>query len=158
MFARQRIRKQLQGFINPEVVAELQVGQPQRKHFQFVLVLVDESHPEQMPEVIGRAVDTILEHQAMLMNITSSLLVGLLGVPFPQDNSPEARRGLVDSLLRENGDRIKVAHGDCDGAVGNLGSQRRFSYGALIPRFSGVLKKLLETEFGTAVEIDVRSL
>ena len=157
MLERRRIRKELQRLVNPEVVAQLQtqfqVGHLETKHFQFVLILVDETNTKETPAVISRVVDTILEHGAILSNITSSLLVGLFGVPFPEGNSPEVRRGLVDALLRENGDRIRIVHGECDGAVGNLGNQKRWSYGAVIPRFSGVLKTLLETKFGTAVEV-----
>jgi len=151
MLERRKVRKQLRNLADPQVVAELQ--EPKTRHFQFLLILINETNPKGIPAVITRVVDTIIEHGAMLSDITSSLIVGLFGVPFPEGNSPEVRRGLVEALLRENGDRIRIAHGECDGAVGNFGSQKRCSYGALVPRFSEVLKTLLETKFGTAVEI-----
>jgi hypothetical protein len=96
---------------------------------------------------------TLIEHHANIPNITSSLFIALLGVPFPEGNSAEARRGLVEVLLRESGDRIRVVHGECDGAVGTFGGGGRWTYGAVIPGFSEILKKLLETKFGTAAEI-----
>jgi hypothetical protein len=34
-----------------------------------------------------------------------------------------------------------------------FGSHERWTYGAVIPGFSGILKKLIETKFGTDVEI-----
>jgi hypothetical protein len=74
-------------------------------------------------------------------------------VPLPEGNSPDVRRGLVDTLLRENGERIRIVHGECDGAVGLLGPQKRVTYGEVIPGFSGILKTLLETKVGTAVEV-----
>jgi hypothetical protein len=117
-------RKLVQGFVNSEVLARLQgetqllVGKIEPRHFQFIVILVDESKPEEIPATISTVLRTLLKHDAMLSSITSSLLVGLLGVPFPKSDSPEARRGLVEALLRENGDRIRIAHGECDGAVG----------------------------------------
>jgi len=157
MLERRRIRKAFRTLVDSEEVAKLQTQfqarQLETRHFQFVVILVDETNPKEIPAVISGVVDTILQHGAIVSDITSSLVVGLFGVPFPEGNSPEVRRGLVDALLREHGDRIKIAHGHCDGAVGNLGSQKRCSYGAVIPGFAGVLKTLLETKFGTAVEV-----
>jgi len=96
---------------------------------------------------------TLIQHHSTVTHITSSLVVALLGVPFPEGNSADARRELVDALLRENGDRIRIAHGECNGTVGLFGGPERWDYGAVIPGFSAVLKKLLEARFGTAVEI-----
>jgi hypothetical protein len=160
IFQRGGDRKPPQGFVNSEVLAKLQgetqlsVGKIEAKHFQFLLILVAESNPLEIPAIISMVVRTLLQHDAMLSSITSSLLVGILGVPFPKGDSPEVRRGLVEALLRENSDRIRIAHGECDGAVGLLGTPERCSYGEVIPRFSAILKTLLETKLGNAVEID----
>jgi hypothetical protein len=157
---RLRERKLLRGFTSTEVIANLQgetqlsVGKIEARHFQFVAILVDERNSEEVSATIGTVVRTLLQHEAMLSSVTSSLIVGLLGVPFPKGDSPEARRGLVEALLRENGDRIRIAHGQCDGAVGLLGTKERCTYGEIIPGFSGILKKLLDTKFGAAVDLD----
>jgi hypothetical protein len=156
-------RKLRKGFVSTEVLAKLQgetelpAGKIQARHFQFLVILVDESNPQKIPATISMVVRTLLQHGAMLSSVTSSLLVGLLGVPFPKDDSPEIRRGLVEALLRENGDQIRIAHGECDGAVGLLGTRERCSYGEVIPGFSATLKKLLEIKFSTAVEIDSKT-
>jgi len=154
------MQKAFQKYLPPEVIARnlrdaehLKEWPLETKHFQFVLILVDETHPQEIPSTLSRVVDAIIQHHAMLANICSSLVVALFGVPFPEGNTPEARRGMVEALLRENGDRIRIAHGEWDGAVGLLGSKERASYGAIIPGFSAVLKTLLETKFGTAIEI-----
>jgi hypothetical protein len=132
-----------------EILKRLQI---ETKHFQFALILIGDTIPEEIPPIIKRVVGTAVQHGAT-MDLTSSLLLGLLGVPSPKNNSPEVRRGLVNALLRENGDRIRIAHGECDGPVGLLGTDIRFTYTALIPGLSAILRKLLETKFGTAVEI-----
>jgi hypothetical protein len=153
-----RVRKEFQKLVGPEAAAKLlseplRVGQFETRRFQFVLILVDEVEPQRIPAIISTVVDTILQHGATVSDITSSLLVALFGVPFLGGNYPEARRGLVDALLRQNGDRIRIAHGQCEGPVGLWGSQERCSYGALIPGFSNVLNALLEAKAGTAVEV-----
>jgi hypothetical protein len=103
--------------------------------------------------MIGKIVHIFIEHHATVSDITSSLVVALLGVPFPETNSAEARRELVDALLRENGNRIRIVHGKCDGAVGNFGGPERWTYGAVIPGFSRISKKLVEAKFGAAADV-----
>jgi hypothetical protein len=160
MLHKHRERKALQAPLGPEILAKL-VGETRRpeehhveaKHFQFVMILIDETSPEEIPAIIAKVVGTLVEKHVTLSNISSSLLVGLLGVPFPEADSPEARLELVAALLRENAERIRIAHGQCEGAFGILGAKGRWTYGEVIPGFSGILKKLLETKFGTAVEI-----
>ena len=115
--------------------------------------MANDTNPDEAPAVIGKIVQVLIEHHATVTNIMSSVVVALLGVPFPAGNSAAARMELVEVLLRENGDRIRIVHGECDGAVGNFGGPKRWSYGAMIPGFSAILKRLIETKFGGAVEI-----
>jgi len=158
MLHRRRNRKILQECFSPEVIAKLlcetkpELWPPEAKHFQFVAIRADDTNPQEVPVAISTATGTLVQHRVNVSNITSSLLVGLLGVPFPEGNSTETRRELVDALLRENGDRIRIVHGQCDGPFGTFGGHERWTYGAVIPGFPGVLKKLLETKFGTVVE------
>ena len=100
---------------------------------------------------------TLVEHRANVSNVTPLLFVAQLGVPFPEGNSAKARRRLVDALLRENGDRIRIAYGECDGAFGMFGGHGRRTYGALLPGLAGNFEKLLETRFGTAVEVESKT-
>ena len=145
--------------VSPEVIEKLlreagsEVKQPEVKHFQFVVILADDTNPHDVPAMISKIVGTLVQHRANVSANMSSLFVALLGVPFPESNSAEARRALVDALLLENGERIKIAHGECDGAVGVFGCDKRRTYGGVIPGFSSILRKLVEIEPGTAVEI-----
>ena len=159
MLQRRKIRTTYGKYISPEATEKLLretgsgISSPEVKHFQYVVAMADDTNPDEAPAVIGKIVQVLIEHHATVTNIMSSVVVALLGVPFPAGNSAAARMELVEVLLRENGDRIRIVHGECDGAVGNFGGPKRWSYGAMIPGFSAILKRLIETKFGGAIEI-----
>jgi hypothetical protein len=159
MLQRRRARRAFGKYLSPAVIEKVlretgsKIRPTEVQHFQFVVALADDANPQDVPAMISKAIGTLIQHRATVENISSSLFVALLGVPFPEGNSPRARRELVEALLQDNGDRIRIAHGECDGAAGMFAAHERWVYGAMIPGFSGVLKKLLETKFGTAVEI-----
>jgi hypothetical protein len=150
----------MQEYVSPEEIAKLlsenkrEITPPEVKHFQFVVILADDTYPQKAPAIISAVMGTLVEQRATILGAMPLLFVALLGVSFPEGNSAEARRGLVDALLRENGDRIRIVHGECDAAFGMFGGHGRWTYGALLPGLSGILKKLLETKFGTAAEIE----
>jgi len=156
---RRKIRSAFGNYVSPEVIEKLMsekasaITSPEAKHFQYVVAMADDTNPDEVPAMIGKIVQVLVENHATVTNIMSSLVVALLGVPFPAGNSAGARMELVEALLRKNGDRIRIVHGECDGAVGNFGGPKRWSYGAMIPGFSAILQRLIETKFGVAVEI-----
>jgi len=159
MFRRGSSRKPLQGHVSSESIARLlrdskaEVSAAEVKHIQYVVILADDTNPQDVPTMLGKIVGTLLQHHSTVMDITCSLVVGVLGVPFLEGNSAEARRALVAALLQENGDRIRIAHGECNALVGMFGGPIRSTYGAMIPAFSEILKKLLAAPLGTALEI-----
>jgi hypothetical protein len=126
-----------------------EIGRPEVKHFQYVVVIADDTSPENVQAMIAEIVQIFVKHPAAVNNITSSLFVALLGTPFPGDNSAERRPRLVDTLRRENGSRIRIVPRGCDGAVGRVGGPKRWTCGAVIPGISGILKKPLKAAFGT---------
>jgi hypothetical protein len=158
MFKRRGKPELLGKYLSPDVVEKLlretkpEIKSPEAKHFQFILILLDDTKPQDALAIISGVLGTLTKHRATITNNTPSLLVGLLGVPFSEGNSQEARRNLVHALLKEHGDQIRIAHGECDGVFGMFGGNERWIYGAVIPGFSAILKQLLETKFGTAVE------
>ena len=159
-FRRWKVRRAFRKYVPPKVVKQLlkdaRVGElpnDEIRHFQFVLVHIDEAKPEEIPKVISTVVDAFFRSNAMLADIVSSLVVGYLGLPQPKFDSVEGRRNLVTTLLTENGRLIRIAHGQCDGLTGNFGTKGGWRYGEIIPNFSAALKKLFDAEFGAAVEI-----
>ena len=120
---RLRAMNKFDKLVPPELIAKLeQSGEIKNtietKHFQFVLVNVEEKEPSEIPAIIGKIADAFSR-----------------------------------ALLAENGDRIRIAHGQCSGGVGNFGTKGHWRYGAIIPGFTAILKKLLDAPFGSAVEI-----
>jgi hypothetical protein len=145
-------------YINPEMLAMFlsepapEISAPDVKHFQFVVILLDDTNPEQVPRTANAVTATLLQYCANISNVSPTLFVALLGVPNPEGNSPEVRRELIHALLRENGKRIRIAHGECDAPAGMFGSHGRWTYGAVIPNFATLLSTLLQTHPGTATE------
>jgi hypothetical protein len=144
---------------SPEVLALLEDAAgapntaPSEKHFQFVVVHISENTPSEVPQLIGKVVETVMRNQAMLGNVCSSIIVAYLGIPFPDTDSETARMRLVEEVLGIDRNRVRVAHGHCKGLVGVFGAEGGWRYGALIPNFAGVVESLLASPFGTAVEI-----
>jgi hypothetical protein len=116
--------------LSPKVIAMLQrettseIRPPEVKHFQFVVAIADDTDPEEVPAMIGKISQIFVQHRATVSHITPPFVVALLGVPFPELNSAAARRALVDAQLREIGNRIRIVHGECDGAVGMFGGEK----------------------------------
>ena len=157
---RLRVEREFEKHVAPGVlellekpVKEFSTENIERKHFQFIIVGVAERDLDDIPETIGKVVSTLSRHNATLLSIASSLIVATLGWPFPQNDSAELRMTLVAALLADNANRARIAHGQCLGLVGNLGAEGNRRYGGIIPEFSGIIKKLSDTQFGTAFEV-----
>ena len=157
MFQRRKVRTAFGDYLSPEVIRRLlarpDLVQPTVKHFQFVVILLDEPDPLQVSTLMSGLVRTLFDHKATISNVSPSLVVGLFGVPFPDGNWPEARQAAVEALLKERDSRIRIAHGECDALVGNLGGPLRYTYDAAIPGFLGILRKLLDADPGSAFEV-----
>jgi len=145
-------------YLSPERIRDMLreagpgVAPPEIRHFQFIVILADDGDAEKLPTIINAVMTTLVRRRATISNVLPPLFLALFGVPFPENNSAEARRALVDALLSEHGDRIRIAHGEADGPVGIFGKDHLI-YGAIIPGLSEILRKLFETQFGIATEI-----
>lgn len=157
IWQRYKIKRSFGSYVSPEAVRKLLASSKsqnfsiQAQHFQFVVVHIDEARPDEIPQIIGKVFAAFTRHKATLQGLTSSLVVGYFGIPFPEYDKPETRLELVRTILAENGSRVRVAHGQCTGLVGILGSEGRCTWGGIIPGFSEVLKKLFASEFGTEI-------
>jgi hypothetical protein len=157
---RRRTRKSFAQYVSPEIIKLIEQDPskyidlgPQKKHFQWILVNLEEASLESIPEQASRIVGACLEHRAFLSGVKSSLILAHLGSMFPDDDSCEKRMNLVNALLAENGDHVRVAHGQCYGLVGNIGTPRYMSWDVIIPNFTATVKNLLNTDFGAAIEV-----
>jgi len=157
---RRRVRKTFERLVSPGVIAAIEKdptkfikAAPEIRHFQFVIILLDDERPDDVPAMLNRVVDAIFNHHAMISNIYVSLVVAWFGFPFPDTDSVEERLKLVNTLVTGSKDLLRIAHGQCNGKVGNMGSEKRFAYGAVIPDFNNILKRLLDSPLGTVIEV-----
>ena len=158
---RRKVPREFEKYVSPEMVAKaeatirggtLRLGEGGQTHFQFILVHVEETRLDEIPVLIKKVVDGFYRHGAIVTDISSSLIVGYFGLPNSKNDSAESRLKLVSSLLAENDSAIRVAHGQCNGLAGSFGGEGRWKYGGIIPNFSEILTRLLESRFGTATE------
>ena len=159
-FERRRVRKTFEKYVSPGVLKLLEKDPGPyfsptraRKRFQFVVILIDESKPEEVSALLEKLVDTCFRHGMILNQNFYSMLTAYLGHPFEQHNKPENRLAVVNEIVRENSGRVRIAHGECTGLIGNFGTEKRFAWGALIPNFLEILRKLLDAPAGAVIEI-----
>jgi hypothetical protein len=125
----------------------------EKKHFQFIVILLDGSEPEALSVAVDRICEIFEQHNAQPPDIAGGFLIHCLGAQDPELDSPELRLQIVDSLLARLGNKIRIVHGECIGHFGFYGSSLRFAYGAIIPRFSEIVDELVQLDDGTAAEI-----
>jgi hypothetical protein len=103
----------MEEYVSAEVIAKLlgetkpEITPPEVKHFQFVVILADDTYPQKAPAIISAVMGTPVEHRANVSNVTPLLFVALLGVSFPEGNSAEARRRLVVARILRRNDVIR---------------------------------------------------
>jgi len=121
------------------------------RHFQFVIVSPDDLPADEAAALAEGVTDAFYSHGGMVFSISSFLIVGGFGMLHTADSSQQ-RKALVADLLANFGNRIRIAHGQCNGIVGNLGSKYRSSYGAMIPGFQEIREKLERSDLNTCFE------
>jgi hypothetical protein len=103
----------MEAYVSGEVIAKLlgetkpEITPPEVKHFQFVVILADDTYPQKAPAIVSAVMGTPVEHRANVSNVTPLLFVALLGVSFPEGNSAEARRSLVVARILRRNDVIR---------------------------------------------------
>jgi hypothetical protein len=120
----------------------------------FALLQVRDDDGADLPARLRHAVE-IAGTGSGIIDIMPPLV--LVSYGYPLDGDADAcrrnRAQMVDKLLRDRGSDLRIVVGEADGLVGNLGSERRFCYGAAIPGFSAALQKLMTLEFGVTSEV-----
>jgi hypothetical protein len=120
----------------------------------FVLFQVSDDDLGNIQALLSRAIDIALEFEGMV-DIFSSTLMATFGYPriahsrYPNEDFESLSMGLAAKLVEDMGRDVRAVYGSAEGAIGNLGNQRRFSYGPAIPGFHRILAHLGELDFGT---------
>jgi hypothetical protein len=161
---RWRVRRSFAKYVSPEVLKLLEdaptrydVPAPKKKHFQFIVIQLEDSDPDAVPSLIARVSKVFASHQSTYPTLAHGILVACLGTIYPELNSPELRMRIVSGLVAELGSKVRIVHGHGTGYAGSLGGSPRFYWDALIPHFSKVLEELNRLDFGTAKELETSS-
>lgn len=160
--ARERdfIRAAFARYMSPALIEKLSKApfdrSLERRRIFFALLQPRDDDPAVLAERLKCTVDIAVEAQGMIDFMPPFLLVSF---GFPLTDRPEnlrsQRQQMVEKLLSVCGRDIRIVYGEADGLVGNTGSERRFNYGAVIPRFSTAMQQLLALDFGLASEVQL---
>ena len=158
-FKRRRTGKRFADYVDPEVIKLIEQDpskyfslELKEQHFQWVLINLRDRPPGEINELANKVVESCFRQQSVVSGIMFSLVLAHFGTLCSEDKV-EKRLALVNDLVEQNRDRVRIAHGQCTGWVGNIGGQHRLSWEAVVPGFNSVLRTLLDTDFGTAIEI-----
>lgn len=157
---RRRIRAAFEQYLAPEM-AEMLAKHPERlglhteeKLVDFIVLQVADRSGAAMGASFERAFHLILDAGATIENVTQSIVIATFGaLPIEKPATSGARQALVQRLIAELGEGIRVVHGSATCLVGNHGPSQRFSFGSLIPNFTAILGGLLALEFGKAKDL-----
>jgi len=159
-FQKRKIQKEFRSYLSPGVITLMECDpkifvQPplEMKHFQYIIVSIDDLEVQELSNVLEIVSETVFQNKAILNYYTQSVVVACFGFPFPDTDHPELRINALKAILESCGSKIRIAHGQCNGYVGNIGGSKRFSWGGIIPNLNKLMEKLYSQPFGTAFEV-----
>ena len=148
------IKKSFSKFMDERIV-RLMLNNPEglemkKKKINFVMILVKED--SNTAETIGKAVNFAWKHDAMIDAITGTLISIYFGVPLDQPDQKQMRVAFVNEISESIGPSLSIIHGECECPVGNVGTENRMNYTALLTEYKSKLKKLTALDFGQIIE------
>ena len=158
---RREMLRAFSAYLTPEMVEKL-VRMPERllpnlepAMIPYIILQVRDDDMAQVPACLEKAFEATLSAGGTIVSVMSSVVMVVFGIPIrvPDDESIAQRDQAVAFLRDGLGPNVRAVFGRADGLYGNVGSAQRLSYGALFPRFSGSLVRLLGLEFGESAEV-----
>lgn len=145
-------------YINEDVLERVlngsqETGHLETKEIDFVVLLVDDTDPNECPSIIKEAVGIINKYEGMIDSILDSFIMVLFGAPIAQPESRLKGKELVQTLSKAIGQKVSIVHGHSEYLVGTVGNESRISYTALIPGFKEILSRLSGLPYGGVFEI-----
>jgi|GraSoiStandDraft_26_1057304.scaffolds.fasta_scaffold227774_2 hypothetical protein len=119
-----------------------------------LLVRVRDDTAEDIRRNVERCVPVYLKHDGLVVDMTAWFQLVAFGVHGqPKEESRDRSRALVNDLMAECRESIRIVAFDGEMAYGNIGTDNFMSYSILIPKFDRFLVALLNTEFGHVTEL-----
>lgn len=153
------VRRTFSKYLRPAAVKQTEkktgwfINPPEVRHFQYVVVGLEELEFEKAALLMGRVLEAFYKNHGLISTYSPFLMIASWGTLRDAPDSVEDRLATVADVLAENGQLVRIAHGQATGIVGVLGGRHRFTYGPLIPGFQEIQDELSKAEFGTAFEV-----
>jgi hypothetical protein len=155
-----RFRQAFGPYLSQEAITDIMAAPTkpfptmEKAEIHFVLFQVRDDEADAARNLMTAAMTIAADSGGVSMDIMSSIALVTFGVPIRGEGAaPESSLRLADELVEKLGPDIRVAHGGGEGPHGFFGARTRFTYGVLVPGFSGYLKTLLSANFGTIVKV-----
>jgi hypothetical protein len=145
-----RVRAAFSEFVSAEGLSQIEdslknpsteLALLKKETIDYVIFQVRDDKPEDVQRHLAHVLDIVLDHDGVIEGIMSSIAVATF------KSSAPARRSL-DALLGKLGPDARAVHGQGEFLRGAYGSQRRFTYGTILPNLTAKLEALRKTEFG----------
>ena len=119
-----------------------------------LLVQVRDDTAEETRRNVDRCVPVYLKHHGFFLDMTASFQLVVFGAHGqPKKQSHDRSRAVVNELMTECAEVVRIVAFDGDIAHGNIGTHNCMSYSVLVPKFGRFLVALLNTEFGCVTEL-----
>jgi ABC-type sulfate transport system substrate-binding protein len=120
-------------------------------YISFIFFQVNEKKIEKVPTLIKQSIEIVIKNDGIVGDILSSFVAVFFRIE--DDYKNEKSKQLIQDLIEQLGENIRIVYGKSIGFVGNLGSKECLKYGPVIPNISLLFQKLIELDYGTSVEV-----
>ena len=152
----ERKAKIFEHFLSEEVLCKLEnieVPQLTEATIDFVLVKIRESPWEDFQKCLDAVINIVLDNQAIVEVIMSSLVLITYGAISSCPPSKEKRKQLVNELMEQQRENIAIIEGRQRTLAGMYGNPVRATFGSIIRGVFGLLKELDLLDYGASKEI-----
>lgn len=119
-----------------------------------LLVQVRDDTAEEIRRNVELCVPVYQKYRGTILDMTASFQFVAFGVHGqPKEESRDRSRAVVDELMAECAESVRIVAFDGDMTYGNIGTDICMSYSVLVPKFDRLLTALLNTEFGCVTEL-----
>jgi len=151
------IEKQFRSYVSPERVNYVQsdafkIFAMRSATINFGMLLLREQSVEHLRKLVEQATILASKHRGFIEVIAGPLMVVTFGAIDQSANADEHARNRLEFVKTSSRDMeayASILHGLDAALVGDYGGPRRSTFGTLFPRYTDLLRKLLEMTPGS---------
>ena len=123
------------------------------RRIEYVLINVRDEEPYDTAFLISKVTKRAGECSATILEMGTSVIFVAFGALGPTVAEPEDGAARLLERLRELGNDVRALHGETDAVVGNVGTDTRMAWTALVPSYTSRLSELLALRFGEIASV-----